>query len=66
MNIKIILLEDYSGYKSGKEIIVRRHRYESMVEEGVSMRVFSPERLKAGTAKAEYVFKAPERNDEEE
>ena len=65
MNIKIVLLEDYSGYESGKEIIVRRPRYEAMVKEGVSMRVFSPERLKAGTSKAEYVFKTPEKDEEE-
>ena len=66
MNIKIVLLESYSGYASGKEIIVRKPKYEAMIKEGVKMRVFSPERLKAGTAKAEYVFKTLEKNEEEE
>ena len=65
MNIKIVLLESYSGYESGKEIIVRKQKYEAMVKEGVKMRVFAPERLKAGTAKANYVFERPIKDEEE-
>lgn len=59
MNIKIVLLESYSGYESGKEIVVRKQKYEAMIKEGVNMRVFSPERLKAGTSKKAYVFEQP-------
>ena len=65
MNIKIVLLESYSGYESGKEIIVRKQKCEAMIKEGVKMRVFSPERLKAGTAKANYVFERPIKDEEE-
>ena len=66
MNIKIVLQEDYSGYKSGKEIIVRESKYKEMFAEGVKMRVFAPDRLKAGTGKAKYVFEQPAKPADEE
>ena len=59
MNIKIVLQEEYQGYGSGKEIIVREPKYKQMYKEGVKMRVIAPERIKAGTSKARYVFEKP-------
>ena len=66
MNIKIVLQEDYNGYGSGKEIIVRESKYKEMFAEGVKMRVFAPDRLKAGTSKAAYVFEQPAKPADEE